>query len=96
MVRVDLAVPLGVKVRLTGLTDQELQPGDGQAGGGDVLRETVPEKPEILVNEMFDIPVAPGLMVRLLGLAATVNSEPGQATADGRKKLSRPYCTPIA
>ncbi len=45
MVRVDAAVPFGGKVTLVGLIDQVLQLGDGHRGEGDVLRETVPEKP---------------------------------------------------
>jgi hypothetical protein len=96
IVMVDVPVLFAAKVTLVGFTDQKLQPGDGQAGGGDVLRETVPLKLSMLVSEIVDVPMAPGVIVRLLGLAVIVNVGPGQAAAGGRKKLSRSYCPPIA
>lgn len=90
MVRVDAAVPFGGKVTLVGLIDQVLQLGDGQRGEGDALRETVPEKPLRLVKMIVDVPAAPGLIVRLLGLAVTVNSGPGHAAADGTRNPRKP------
>ncbi len=44
----------------------------------------------------MDVPVAPGLIVRLLGLAVTVNSGPGHAAADGTRNPRKPCFAPLA
>ena len=90
IVSVDVAVPFGFKVRVTGLIDHELQPDDVQAGA-DVLRETGPVKLLILETRIEAVPVAPGPMVRLLGLVLSAKSGPGQAATDGMRKLNRLY-----
>lgn len=96
IVSVDAAVPFAFKTTLTGLIDHVLHPGDGQAGRGEVVRETVPLKLLILESEIEAVPVAPGIMVNLLGFAVSVKSGPGQAAADGIRKVKRLYAGPIS
>ena len=58
--RIALAVPPGANVTLEGLMDQLAQAGGQRIRGmGDVVRETVPENPLMLVMLMIDVAVVP-------------------------------------
>ena len=85
IVSVDDTVPLAFRVTLEGLIDQKLHPGDGQAGEGDVLRETGPLKLSMLVNEIRAVPLCPAVILRLLGFAVIVKVGPGQASTGGMR-----------
>jgi hypothetical protein len=73
--RIAAADDPAVSVTLVGLMDQVLQEG-GQVvrGMGDVVRETVPANPLMLVMLMTDVPVVPAWMVSELGFADIVKS----------------------
>ena len=66
MVRVLTAEPFGTRLTLPGLIDHVLQPGCGQAGGGEVVRSTVPEKFSTSVTGIAVVAVVPAGMARLL------------------------------
>ena len=66
--RVEEAVPPLLKTRLVWLRDDVTPPGDESA------RETVPEKPLILVSVIVDVPETPINTVCDIGLADIENS----------------------
>jgi hypothetical protein len=78
IVRVALAVPPGARVTLVGLMVQLLQlGGHAMRGPVDVMRETVPANPLMLVMLMVDVAVVPAGIVRELGFADIVKSGGG-------------------